>query len=982
MGPSNFVVVIKPDPMGYFGPGGEGNWFNQQVTDIDGKNTELVTPGTAFKIIVEVHSTQDIKNVTLYLPPPVNGDWWWNNTKNSLGLLGWTERAVPEGYYLNYSDNTWHFGAHNEHAERRIMITCDLTGNKFEVNEGFEYIIRRDPTWGSPNDTACFSLDVSGSSYFYDLNITASRVSDVPGGNGKSVEFVVEVLSSANSSAGQYGLETWIYAISGTRITCGGGPGFKIADNNVVKIELLKLGKDEPILRITPGNYFRAVMEVMGTKRLRQIIAGQTTNITFRFISPPIGCSEDIGDWNHWNSTNLEIYITRDNIVNRTYIEVFDISRSNWWNRVTYESNWTESRRQVGDWTRYIETGSDNFTMSYDPSRGILQLAFKFTFKPSVPSGYYGWEGTLGNTTIYTYTNASGTFTQKSYYDYQWSGDESIRFTEIKVPANWGVQVGNVESFWGYWGTTQTWSVDSMTGALDLDGNNMTKDDQFYVKRVFNSTNYWSQSGDRMTINIDWGGYNMWSYFALVNCTWSNQWNELYFWYYPNNRSHVPQDRFVAQVNNTVWDKDDGAMRPEYCQIAQYTRNRTWDIIKAENSKYEWWHPEYSWNWLEINFNQNFWSPDQTQQNGLDPQGLGKYGGSSNNLFFQYAGLLLFNDTNNDGSLNIGFEGGQAEANELSHYFMFEKARGIQLTTPQPDVDNGTIQVDVNDALSWGVSVLGMNGTTYPAQVSGQAGFAGLGWWWHDCYGMYMTTGDFANIPSRVGISNLNFTAHFSIPDANLTAGAVNEVRVKVDEAVGAWTLYDHPQSQLSNYSLAIAFLASSMQWNYSFKSSNGTAVNTDCDSTASDAFNITTNSGVKLANIQLGGFEYTWGRDGRNYTMHSSTTPMSAFTAMYSGQTMGGSGASSVTSFSVIGTNYFVSSTFKNWDGYSVETDPYFAVYTTAAPNYGGGPMPVIIIAIIGVSVLIIVVLVVRKKRSVRKAKPAMSAIEAKQVP
>jgi hypothetical protein len=959
-GPSGNIIVIRPDPNMY---GGAPNqpWYNFDVTDITGESNRIVTPGTEFKIVFDIEGTKNVKNVTLYLQPPVSGDWWWNTTgtqpKNPRGLDQGVSVWCTEGYQWNGS--AWLTGGYWTWAQRQIRITCNVTGSgEFRIDEGYRYDVRNAPSWDWFNQSSGWIYNRTDFSYFYDLNNTASTVYDSSSGNGKQVEFVVKVKPSANASAGTYWFDHWVFDPSGTRINGGADPRFAILGLNVVRVKLMKLSSDELLTKITPGKFFRAAFEVSGTQALRDALLGHTSNITFQFGAPGTGGPPvQIGDWQHSTYSNLQYYLTMNTTGNMLTVEVYNNTQSNWWNTITCQGNNTWDQKKLADWSPFIELGSPSFTHSYNNATNTLTLAFNFTFKPSVLAGWYWWDGRLTNRTD-----------GNNYKDYQWTTDELLRCSVIKVPDTSNIQVGEVGGCWNYWSATQKWSTDPSTGALDLDGNNLTKNDQFYVKRVYNSTNRWSQSGTRMMVNINWGSYNMWSYFALVNYTWSNEWTEYYYWFYAGNRSHVPQDRFAALINSTIWDLADNGMRPEYSQISSYTMNRTWDRIVAENSKYSWWQPKFSWNWLEIRFDQNFFAPST-------------FGGSSNNIFFQYAGLMIFNDTNKDGVLNMGFVGGQPESGELSHYFMFEKANGVDLTTPQPGVDNGSMQVPVNSSVSWGVSALGINGTTYPTNVYGMSGFAGLDWWWHDSLGKYVTTGNFSNVPTKVGIDSLSFMAHFSIPHANMTAGAVNEVRVKIDEAVGAWTLFGQPQSALNNYSLAIAFLASSMQMSqYSFKTSKG-AVTTE-NSTASDSFNVTTPSGVKLADLQLGGFDYTWGKDGMNYSMHSCTTPMSAFSAMYSGSSMGGSSAGSITSFSVTGTNYFISSTFGNWGGYTVSTDPYFAVFTSNySPSGGmfGGMAWLVIIAAVGASSGA-VFFVVRHRRKSKKTSEAIASLKEDQ--
>jgi hypothetical protein len=164
---------------------------------------------------------------------------------------------------------------------------------------------------------------------------------------------------------------------------------------------------------------------------------------------------------------------------------------------------------------------------------------------------------------------------------------------------------------------------------------------------------------------------------------------------------------------------------------------------------------------------------------------------------------------------------------------------------------------------------------------------------------------------------------------------------------------------------MAIAFLASSSNWQYTFQTTGGQSVPTDSASMSSDYFNVTKN-GVKLADIQMGGAYYTWGKDGQNYTMHSSTTPMSAFQYMYSAYSMTGQGDASTSSFSMTGSNYFVASAFKHWDGYSVSTDPYFAVFQgsqSQGPGSFGGMSTILIIAVVAVAVVVVAVFVLKRR-------------------
>jgi hypothetical protein len=943
------MVLIKPDPT-TFGYGGEYLDFSCYFSDMTSAQTEIVSIGKPFQVVAQLFSGDitKVKNISIYMDPPV-GESWWSSSNNSLKLTEW-KTITSNGYYYNYANDTFLQGSHTINGTREVRLTWNNTG-AMSIDDGFVYENYTGPSFD--NLTYLFQTDHIGGSYFYLLDKQASNKDLLSSGE---IAFAVTISPSANASAGTYGATFDGYSVSNEEMSGFFTGSFSIQGSNVVMMELLKENSDSVALRITPGKYLRAAMNITGTPTFRTAVAAHITNITFTFSSPSQGNDWTVGNIEYWNYSYLDFYLTLNSLKNnKTYVDVFNCTYGGWYNTVTDESNETSSQVLLPNWSDYVEIpATNNFTMSYNDTDHTLLVALNFTFNPGVPEGDYDWSGYLGNKTYYSASNYS-------YPDLNDLGNDALKYLTITVPETATVPVGNVASY-GYWSDTpQTWNTNNKLSALDLDGNNKTTSDQFFVLAVYNSTSYWTQSENRMTVNLDWGNYSMWSYFALVNYTWSYEWNETYIWFYANNMTHVPQSRFASLINNTVWDTTDDVVQPNYSQIGQYCINMTWDQIKSEYAAYGWWQPEYSWNWLEIGFDQNFWTPT-------------KSGGSSNNLSLQYAGLLLFNDTNNDGVLNVGCTSGTLQSQELTHYFVLEDAKGISFTPPFPG-DSGNRTLSVNDGVAWGLSLDKVNGTTYPTVVAGQD-LAGLSWWWHDCYGVYQTAGNFSTVPSEVGISNLNFTAHFSIPNANLTAGAVNQVRVKIDEAVGPWTLYDQPQNAIRNYSLAIAYLASSSMSQYSFQTKSGATVLSDNSSVASDYYNVSSGT-TKLADIQMGGTNYTWGKDGKNYTMHSSTTPMSAFQQMYSSYSMTGNGNATISSFSVVGTNYFMTSSFKRWGGYSVNSDPYFAVYSgyNAPPGSKNSSFTIVLVtAVASVVALVAAVVVVKRRRPPKLQTPPPS--------
>ncbi|RLI44084.1 hypothetical protein DRO69_08180, partial [Candidatus Bathyarchaeota archaeon] len=131
----------------------------------------------------------------------------------------------------------------------------------------------------------------------------------------------------------------------------------------------------------------------------------------------------------------------------------------------------------------------------------------------------------------------------------QW-GDVSYRY-EI-----WSVIVGSPE--WGLWGYRK-WTIDPETGALDLDGDLSTTNDQFYVKRVYEGEFGWNETRQGLDVGIVYDPnpvvpgdelfVNAWMGIA-VNTYW-NRWNETYYWFYTNMTPVSPET--MAWINETLW---------------------------------------------------------------------------------------------------------------------------------------------------------------------------------------------------------------------------------------------------------------------------------------------------------------------------------------------------------------------------------------------------------------------------------------------
>jgi hypothetical protein len=157
----------------------------------------------------------------------------------------------------------------------------------------------------------------------------------------------------------------------------------------------------------------------------------------------------------------------------------------------------------------------------------------------------------------------------------------------------------------GMWGVRK-WTVNDDNGALDLDGDLDTTDDQYFVLQEYHSTGLWNHTWDTMNVQIWWepnGTLNgdeilVNSYLGLDEFTWTYEWNQTYSWYHSNDMSLVTPAE-MQTINNTLYSSIDRA-RAGYWDIAWMAINVTWQDILDEAAKQGWdWisSNEQTWNW-------------------------------------------------------------------------------------------------------------------------------------------------------------------------------------------------------------------------------------------------------------------------------------------------------------------------------------------------------------------------------------------------
>jgi hypothetical protein len=481
------------------------------------------------------------------------------------------------------------------------------------------------------------------------------------------------------------------------------------------------------------------------------------------------------------------------------------------------------------------------------------------------------------------------------------------------------------------------WTVNPSNGALDLDGNLDTTIDQFYVREIHSSTDYFNITQQYLDVTILWEPDNsswadefyLHSYTGMVTFNWTYDWSEYNIWTHASTGATLSAGAYAA-VYDTIFDSY-GNPQPGYWGIAWMFENRTYSDLIAEATAEGWdWvednSQEWSWLWWELDEQYNTIVSNGTHSDLMDV-----------NLAYQYAGMFAWNDTNRDTFMDISAASlGDAE---LTHYWMPIDVESVTFTTPGEGWGNLN-QTDseyrpVNETIDFGVTFNNVTGEVYPF---GDRTY--FDWYEGAYYGSDFE--DFDERPTECKTEEFTIDVHFT--------GAINETddsgiaEVKFDITVGDWEMYTPGGiSVLEDRSLAVAFYSDiailtsgGMTANASYIDDYGQTVTND---QAAASYNFTMASGLSdVALMSLGGAPYSWSKNtSMAVAVDAQTVPLSAFSAIYvSG------GGHSATTFSVASTQFYTVIGFPQWDGWAVEVDPIFVGYIspgttdTDAPSIG----------------------------------------------
>ncbi|MHA1929751.1 MAG: hypothetical protein ACTSV2_14355 [Candidatus Thorarchaeota archaeon] len=480
----------------------------------------------------------------------------------------------------------------------------------------------------------------------------------------------------------------------------------------------------------------------------------------------------------------------------------------------------------------------------------------------------------------------------------------------------WDIVIGIPE--WGMWGV-QAWTTNPENGALDLDGNLETEDDQYFVREEYTSTDSWNHTWDFMSVEVEWNPnatasgdeMNIRSWLGLDTFTWSYQWSQTYYWYYAETFEPLS----TAEMNDVkdLLLSPEGEPRPGYWDISWMTQNVTWaDILaQAEENGWDWISTEeQTWTWLSFGIDQNYGTSYETDeaQHWMDV-----------GIHYEYSGLMIWEDLNDNSQMDVDLI--SPGSGELSHFLVPDSVDSLSFVTPglayADPSSSGELALGLEDEVTWGVNFYGVNGTVFPFTLQGY-------WGWYDgvMTGSDMRT--FDERPTSISIDELSFLVHFQ-GYINETAGALNNyAEIKVDNYVGNWDVsMIGGRDNLENKSLALNYLADVRISDFGFYA-DGWDVEPE-ETVSAESFELES-AGARFAEMIMGGVTYDWGKNTTApYDVVSYTTPAGTFSQAFESQ----NGQSAV-AWQFSNTMYYVTIGFPAWDGYSVFQDPVFVGYTS----------------------------------------------------
>jgi hypothetical protein len=635
-----------------------------------------------------------------------------------------------------------------------------------------------------------------------------------------------------------------------------------------------------------------------------------------------------------------------------------------------------------GTLVRSQEYNLDHITVvgfDLDMQEELTTLKIQFSFDTDAPSMVIDKAlvkvGQLSNVRIWDPANTTWSYpwwlvsagqlniTQYDELVYSWTDQP----TEVDLSSDtlWSprhLRLGNVYTY-----TPPIWTV-TQDGAIDLDGNIYTVNDQYYVKR----TGYWE----------DWGNITVSGMFVALGFDptpgnngdefWSENWmgvleqemwftaNETFYWYHTDM---TPVDASeMIEIQETLWaDMNNDIPIPGYEYVSWMSKNRTLDISQIPGLE----DGKWTSTWFAWGTRQTFWV------------GISETQATLARFRAEYAGLLIFNDGigPTDSAPDFSIVNGQVMTDEVTHLVLIDEVASVELRRPfEATNDTGNVQVRPDTMIDFGISIYDVNVTIYPLRVEHSSALRGA-WDFRQSYegaiGLNATSFDYW--VTKATVDEMSFDITFEVDMVNYDAEDPskwnNAVSFKVDQRFGDWTLHDFDNNVLENRSLAVNFFGV-LGTGTGTRYTAGERPVTDTNGASLEAsYYEFGDEDSPYAKVTMGELPYTWGGNDHSTVeiSGSSTVPIGAFSVMYESAS-----GSSVANWHVEASMLFMTSGYKYWGGEEILCDPVFVAYTSNYQSSGpttpytpeeGNPLTLYLL-VGGVVALIVVVCMLYRRR------------------
>ena len=609
----------------------------------------------------------------------------------------------------------------------------------------------------------------------------------------------------------------------------------------------------------------------------------------------------------------------------------------------------------------------------------LTTLNVMFSFDPAAPSMVMDQAkvtvGLLSNVRIWDAANSTwgypwwmlsgGQLTPAEYLSLVNSWTDQEVEIDLSTDTLWSprnLRLGDVYTY-----TPPIWIVTG-DGAIDLDGNIYTVDDQYYVKR----TGYWEDwgnitvSGMLVVLGFDptpgKDGDEFWSenwMGVLKSEMWFNA-NETFYWYHTDGSPVSTSE--MARIQDTMWaDMGNDIPVPGYEYVAWMAKNRTLDVSNIPGLESGKWTNT----WFAWGTRQTYWV------------GISETQATLARFRAEYAGLLIFNDGlgPTPSAPDFTFREGQIATDEVTHLVLIDDVASIELRRPFGATNNsGNVIVSPDTVVSFGVSIYDVDVTIYPLKIEHSSALRGA-WDFRQSYegAMGLNATRFDYWVTHATVSEMSFDIEFKVDMVNYDSEDPttwnHAVSFKVDQRFGAWTLHDFDNTVLEGRSLAVNFFGI-LGTGTATRYTAGERPVTDTNSASLEASYYEFGSeNSPYANVTMGGLPYTYGGDGHTtvYTSGSSTVPIGAFSAMYESAS-----GTSVANWNVEASMLFMTAGYEKWSGEDILCDPVFVAYTSSYQGSGtttpytpeeGNPLTLYLI-VGGVVALVVVVCMLYRRR------------------